>query len=439
MTALPTTIKIEKIAFRASPPSFMRIRPDSVVFIILLSALGGLTPLSIDMGLPALQSIGHSLQVSPASAALTLSFFLIGFAFGPVVLGPLSDRFGRRPILLAGSSLFALAGIGCALSPSLSILLFWRLLEGIGAGAGSTLSLAVIRDLFDGATARVRLSYVATVGSIAPMIAPTLGAIVLGAFGWRAIYGFLATAGLVLVLSVFFGFAESHRKVDKTALQPAKLAANYARIFQNRICIGYALVASLNFGCMFSYISSSPLVMMGVLGVSPAYYGWTFAATALGIMAGAFTNGRLNARGIVPSTLLGFGLGLSTISALSLLAVSYSGWASVATLLPLLVLNTFSIGFIGPNASQGVMHLVPDIAGVASAVLGSTRMFAGAMAGVVVAFLFDNRTAHAMAESMTLFSVASLVVYWSVVRVAERAVFQSSPELPISEEANFSS
>ena len=393
----------------------MRIRPDSVFFIILLSALGGLTPLSIDMGLPALQSIGHSLQVSSASAALTLSFFLVGFAFGPVVLGPLSDRFGRRPVLLAGCGLFAVTGIGCAIAASLPVLLLWRLLEGIGAGAGSTLSLAIVRDLFDGATARARLSYVATFGSIAPMIAPTLGAIVLAWLGWRAIYGVLAMAGVLLFIAVLIGFVESHPKIDPTALQPARLAANYARIFRHRLCLGYTLVAALNFGCMFSYIASSPLVMMGVLGISPTYYGWTFAATAAGIMIGAFTNGRLSARGISGSALLQTGLGLSLLSALALLAVACSGAASVRTLLPLLVVNTFSVGFIGPNATQGVMHPMPDIAGVASAVLGSMRMLTGALAGVIVSFLFDGHTARAMAESMTVFSLASVAAYLVVV------------------------
>jgi DHA1 family bicyclomycin/chloramphenicol resistance-like MFS transporter len=426
MTSMPTSTVLEKSLRSATIPFLVRIRPDSAVFIVLLSALGGLTPLSIDMGLPALQAIGHSLKVPPAAAALTLSFFLIGFAFGPVVLGPLSDRFGRRPVLLAGSSLFAVAGLGCALAPSLPILLTWRLLEGIGAGAGSTLSLAIVRDLFDGATARARLSYVATVGSFAPMLAPTLGAIVLTFLGWRSIYGFLGAAGLALVTAIYFGFGESHPQPDVTALHPKKLAANYARLFTNRICLGYTLVAALNFGCMFSYISSSPLVMMGVLGVSPTYYGWTFAATALGIMTGAFINGRLNARCYSATTLLTAGLGLSTVSALSLLAVSFTPYAAISTILPLLVLNTFSVGFIGPNAAQGVMHPLPDIAGVASAVLGSMRMLVGAAAGFLVSFLFDNRTAHAMAESMSLFSVASLAIYVSVVRVAERSIAPDS-------------
>jgi DHA1 family bicyclomycin/chloramphenicol resistance-like MFS transporter len=438
MTASPPLITVEKAVSHAKVSPSMRLRPDSIAFIVFLSALGGLTPLSIDMGLPALQAIGHSLQVSSASAALTLSFFLIGFAFGPVLLGPMSDRFGRRPILLAGASVFALAGIGCALAPSLPVLLFWRLLEGVGAGAGSTLSLAIVRDLFDGATARTRLSYVSTIGSLAPMLAPTLGAIVLIFFGWRAIYGFLATVGFLIVFAVFFGFTESHQATDKNALQPGKLAANYARIFRNRICLGYALVVSLNFGCMFSYISSSPLVMMGVLGVSPTYYGWTFAATALGIMTGAFSNGRLNAFGFSAATLLTFGLGLSSLTALSLLAISHSDWASLSTILPLLVLNTFSIGFIGPNATQGVMHPLPDIAGVASAVLGSLRMLFGASAGVLVAILFDNHSAHAMAESMTLFSLGSLTVYWLIVRPAERTKLPNLEEPPIAEEPDFS-
>jgi DHA1 family bicyclomycin/chloramphenicol resistance-like MFS transporter len=427
MTSFPNPTSAEDVAFVTPPPQSLHLRPDSVVFIVFLSALGGLTPLSIDMGLPALQTIGHSLDVAPASASLTLSFFVAGFAFGPMVLGPLSDRFGRRPILLVGLSTFAAAGLGCALAPSLDLLLVWRLLEGIGAGAGSTLALAIVRDLFDGATARARLSYVATIGSLAPMLAPTLGAIVLRFYGWRAIYGFLAMAGLILFLTAFFGFRESHRTADKNALQPGRLAANYARIFKNRDCLGYALIVALNFGCMFSYISSSPLVMMGVLGVSPTSYGWTFAATALGIMSGAFTNGRLSARGIRATTLLTIGLGLSAISSLSLLAISYSDWARVATILPILVLNTFAIGFVGPNATQGVMHPLPDIAGVASAVLGSMRMVVAASAGVIVSLLFDNRSAHAMAESMTLFSGASLLVYLSVVRRAERT--RPTPEI----------
>jgi DHA1 family bicyclomycin/chloramphenicol resistance-like MFS transporter len=416
----------------------MRIRPESFAFTLLLSALGGITPLSIDMGLPALSSIGQSLHVSPAAAGLTLSFFLVGFALGPIALGPLSDRFGRRPLLLSGCTCFALAGAGCAVAHSLPVLLFWRLVEGIGAGAGSTLSLAIVRDLFDGKAARVKLSYVGTVGTIAPMIAPTLGTIVLVWAGWRAIYGALFLAGLVLIVAVAFGFVESLARSDHAALEPRKLVTNYGRIFRSPICLGYALVGSLNFGCMFSYISSSPLVMIGVLGVSRTYYGWTFAATALGIMAGAFVNGRLSARGVPAPTLLTAGLSISVLSALSLVAVSLGGLAHLATILPLLVLNTSCSGLIGPNANQGVMHPMPDIAGVASAVMGSLRMVAGALAGVLIAIFFDGHTANAMACMMSLFSLASFTTYFAVVRPMERnetgSADDSSEPLPFASE-----
>jgi DHA1 family bicyclomycin/chloramphenicol resistance-like MFS transporter len=417
---MTTTLTSPPVASGFSP-SFLRIRPDSFAFILLLSALGGITPLSIDMGLPALGAIGHSLHVLPAAAGLTLSFFLGGFAFGPLILGPLSDRWGRRPILLAGCTLFALGGLGCALASSLPALLFWRFVSGLGAGTGSTLSLAIVRDHFDGANARVRLSYVGTVGTLAPMIAPTLGGLVLAFAGWRTIYGFLASVGVFLTLAVLAGFVESHSAIDSNALRPRQLAANYARVIRHPLCLGYTLVASLNFGCMFAYISSSPLVMIGVLGVSPTFYGWTFAATALGIMTGAFTNGRLSKRGVPAARLLTGGLFLSLFSTVVLILVSHSSRVAVATILPLLVVNTFCTGLIGPNAIQGVMHPMPEIAGVASAVLGSVRMFMGAVAGIFVSLIFDGHSAHAMAEGMALFSFASCAVYFGFVRPVERA------------------
>jgi DHA1 family bicyclomycin/chloramphenicol resistance-like MFS transporter len=419
MNALTTSVIPPSVGARGA----MHFRPASIAFIFFLSALGGITPLSIDTGLPALSAVGTSLHVPPSSAGLTLSFFLGGFAFGPVFLGPLSDRFGRRPVLLAGMSVFALAGIGCALASSLSVLLFWRLLAGIGAGAGSTLSLAIVRDLFDGAEARVRLSYVGTVATVAPMIAPTLGALILYYAGWRNIYGFLAFAGLLLLAAVFLGFKESHAAVDSSAIQPRRLIANYVRIFRHPVVLGYMLIGALSFGCMFSYITSSPLVMIGVLGVSPAFYGFTFAATALGIMGGAFVNGRLSARGVRGKTLLKVGLTASALSAVALVLVSHSPFVSLSSLLPLLVLNTFCGGLIGPNVAQGALHPMPEIAGATSAVLGSMRMLFGATAGILVSWLFDGHSAHAMTEMMGLFSITSLLVYHALVRPIEPRSF----------------
>ena len=149
----------------------MRIHPDSAAFVFLLAALSALPALSTDMGLPALAAIGRDLEVPPASVALTLSLFLAGFAIAPLAYGPLADRYGRRPILLFGGVIYSLASAACALSPNLESLLAFRILQGVGAGAGSVMALTIVRDLFHGPVARARLSYVASMRIVAPMIA----------------------------------------------------------------------------------------------------------------------------------------------------------------------------------------------------------------------------------------------------------------------------
>ncbi|MEH1822046.1 MAG: multidrug effflux MFS transporter [Nostoc sp.] len=394
----------------------MRIRPNTLSFTVFLGALSALPPLSIDMGLPAFPTISEALRASSGSVGLTLSLFMLGFALAQLVFGPLSDRFGRKPVLLFGCGLFTLAGAACAVAPSIGSLIAWRLVQGAGAGAGMVMTLAIVRDLFEGATARAQLSYVNLVMSVAPMIAPTIGGRVLMVAGWRAIYGTLAIAGLLLVLSIAVGLSESIGHRDVNAIQPVRLIKNYGRILTNPICLGYALVNAFNFGCMFAYVAGSPLVMLNVFGVSTATYGWLFASTAFGIMAGSFLNGRLSIQGVLPSRLLTVGLVTATVSAIALVIVSVSGAAQVITLMPLLVINTFCRGIISPNAMHGAIQPVPESAGVAAAVVGFMQMLAGAVASGLVAFLFDGHTAIAMSSVMAIFAIASFAAYFGLVQ-----------------------
>ena len=286
----------------------MRIRPNSVSFTLLLGVLAALPALAIDMGLPALTALGASLDASPAATGLTLSLFMAGFAIAQLVFGPLSDRYGRRPILLIGCGIFALANIMCTIAPSINALVTWRFIAGVGAGAATVLEMAIVRDLFEGAAARAQFSYINLVMSIAPMIAPTIGGWVLTMADWQAIYGVLAAGGFVLVMTIASGFGESIPHRDQSALAPRRLMSNYLRVLGNRICIGYALVNGLSFGCLFAYVAGSPLVIIDVLGVSTTVYGWFFALTALAIMVGSFLNGRFSLRGVPPSRLLKVGL-----------------------------------------------------------------------------------------------------------------------------------
>jgi DHA1 family bicyclomycin/chloramphenicol resistance-like MFS transporter len=276
------------------------------------------------MGLPALAALGTSFNTSPAAIGLTLSLFMAGFAIAQLVFGPFSDRYGRRPILLVGCGVFALANVMCAIAP--------------------------------------------------------------------------------------------HRLIH-----------TYRRVLGDRICVGYTLVNGLSFGCLFTYVAGSPLVLIDVLGLSTTVYGWFFALTALAIMAGSFLNGRLSVRGVPPSRLLKVGSRLAVASAIALLLVSISNNVRVATLMPLLVLNTFCFGLIAPNAKYGALQPLPEVAGVAAAVLGFMQMLlGGTLASVFVAFLYDGRTATAMTSVMMLFALASFAAYANIVQPVEKRIARAS-------------
>jgi DHA1 family bicyclomycin/chloramphenicol resistance-like MFS transporter len=400
-----------------------RLRPHSPAFTILLGALVTLASFATDMGLPVLAETAASLGVTAATAALTLSVFMVGFATGPLVFGPLSDRFGRRPVLLAAVATFALFGALGAFAPTLASLLAWRFLMGAGAGTAQVLVLATVRDLFTGAEARAKQSYVNLAAGVAPIVAPTLGVWVAAAGGWRAIYGVLAAGGVALLIAASLGLGESapRRGAQGRAAHTVRgTLASYARVARHPVTMGYALIMALCFGCLFAYVSGSSLVLIGLMGVSPSTYGALFAATAVGLMLGAFSNARLSRRGVPASRLVSAGLGMIAGTAVLLLALAAFGGLRVWTLVPLIVLSHLGQGIVRPNAAQGALEPMADIAGVASAVLTGLQMLGGAVASGVAASLFDGRSAVAMTATMTACATAATLVYAAVVRPAER-------------------
>jgi len=399
----------------------LTISKQSVAFTFFLGALGALPPLSIDMGLPALSSIGKSLHCSDNAASLTLSLFLAGFAVAPVVCGPLSDRFGRRPILLGSCLFFTVSALGCTFAPNIELLLFCRLLQGLGAGGAAVLAMALVRDLFEGHEARARISYINILRSLGPMIAPTMGAWLLLFAQWRWIYGVLTIAGLLLFLVAYYGFEESAKHQRMPLTLPA-LRTNYLSVITHPVSFGYAAVNALMFGSMFAYVSNSPLLMIKVFGLSNQVFGYLFACTAFGIMLGAFVNGKLCERKVSHTVPLVVGLAIACLATVVNLLITCLGFAAPQTLLPFLFLFTFSAGLVAPNAGHGCMHPMPKIAGVASAVLTFTQMIVGALSSAIVAFLFDNHSAMAMTGVMAAFVFSASLVYLIVVRAAESRV-----------------
>ena len=222
--------------------------------------------LSIDMALPALRGIASGLRAAPGAVGLTLSIFMAGFAATPILYGPVSDRYGRRPVLLAGVAMFALGGLAAAAAPSIDALLLARFIEGGGAGCGIAMAFAIVRDVFAGEEARIKLSYVQMVMALAPMVAPTIGAALLLAGGWRVIYAVLGCGGVALLLVILLGFRETHEPRAGGSLFGA-VVAGYRTLLQSRAGLGFALVYACSFGVQFSYIAGSPLVFMGYFGL----------------------------------------------------------------------------------------------------------------------------------------------------------------------------
>ncbi len=393
---------------------------DSPRLLVLLGALSAMVALSIDMGLPALPTLAAALHAPQRDATLTLSLFLAGFALAQLGFGPLSDRLGRRPALLAGCVLFSLGSAACALAPGMPTLLAARLLAGCGAGAGMVVVLAVVRDLFEGARARSHLSTLNLIRAIAPIVAPSIGAWMLRLGSWRDIYAVLTGFGCLVTLLAWRGLGESLRQPDPHALRLRRLMANYRDMLAHPEAFGHAMVNALAFGSLFAYVAGSPLLMTRVLGLSPVQYGIVFACTALGIVGGATTSGHLGRRHVPGHLPLGVGLCCALFAACMLVALGWLPRVGLAEYLPLLVLGTFSYGLLSPNAVHGALHPMPHIAGVAGASLGFVQMATGAAASALVAWFDDGRSAHSMSLTMVLCSAAALLTYLTVARPAQR-------------------
>jgi DHA1 family bicyclomycin/chloramphenicol resistance-like MFS transporter len=283
------------------------------------------------------------------------------------------------------------------------------------------LVLATVRDLFTGREARAKQSYVNMASGVAPIIAPTLGVLIATAAGWRGIYALLSAGAVVLLALAWLTLQESAPRTG-AALTLRGTLRNFARVIRNPISFGNALVTALVFGSLFAFVSGSSLVLIGVLGASQRVYGLLFALTSAGLVTGSFLSARLSKRGVSHARLLGTGLTIMTTVCVILLLLSFAGWLSVPVFIPLVVIGNIGTGALRPNAAQGALEPMPDIVGVASALLSGMQMVIGALASAIAASLFDGRTALAMTGTMTFCSLAASLVYSLVVRPAERLI-----------------
>lgn len=387
----------------------MRLHPESPWFTVLLGALTAMTAFAVDMSLPALPTLAVAFATTSDRVQLTLSLFVLGYGVGQLFYGPLSDRFGRRPMLLLGLGVYTLAGFACAVSPNIEILVMARLVQGFGACVGPVLGRAVVRDHHSGARAAQMMSYMTVVFALAPLVAPLIGGFLLDQFGWPAIYLSLASFGLALTLATWLGFAESLRSPDPHAMHLARLLAN-ARVFLgNRLCVGYALVNSFVFAGLFAFISGSPFVIIEVYHVPARQFGFFFAFSALGLMIGALANSRLLRRHS-GEQVLRFGLFVMMAAGALLLLIAWTRWGGPLLLMMPITAYVFAQGLVMPNAVAAAMEPLPQMAGMGASLLGAVQMVAASLVGYAVNALYDG-TPVPMGATIGLMSVGAFVTY----------------------------
>ncbi|MEJ5889500.1 multidrug effflux MFS transporter [Pseudokineococcus marinus] len=259
----------------------------------VLVLLSGVSALATDMYLPALPAVGRDLGAGDVAAQLTLTAFLVGFAAGSLVLGPVSDAVGRRPLLLLGPAAFAVASVLCALAPGAGVLVVARLVQGVAASAGAVCARAVVSDTHRGADAAARFGLLTAVGLLGPVVAPTVGAGVLQVGDWRLVFGVLAGIGLLQVLGAWRGVPESLPVHERGGATAAATAARVVDLLRDRRFTRHVVVACLATVGFFSYIGGSSLVLQGVYGVGAATYGLVFAANGAAMAATSFAFARL--------------------------------------------------------------------------------------------------------------------------------------------------
>jgi DHA1 family bicyclomycin/chloramphenicol resistance-like MFS transporter len=356
--------------------------------MVAFAALVTVAQLSTSIYLPSMPAMTAEFATDPATMQLTFTIYMVGAALGQLVLGPLSDRFGRKPVLLAGLGVYVVATFAAALSLTIEALIWARLAQSIGVTTGPVIARAIVRYLFDRARGAQVLANVGLALTLSPAIAPLIGAVVHSAAGWQANFALLGAFGIVILVISFRSLAETN--LDRLAgAGPAALARNFAGLLASRVFLAYALCSSLMFGALFAFFSEGPFVFIDVFGTTPTQFALYSAVTVVGFAAGSYLTGRATMRlGIDRMMLLG--IGTTLVGVALLLGAAMTGIASPIAIAGPMTIFVFGLALVFPNGTAGALSVRPEIAGTASALLGFLQMGTAALATLAAGRLSDG-------------------------------------------------
>lgn len=380
----------------------------------ILTLLLGIQPVTTDLFLPALPGIAAALVAPMAAVQLTLSALIVCFGVAQLVWGPLSDRFGRRPILLAGLALYTVAGVGAALAPTIDWLVGWRALQGVGMAASVASGRSIVRDLYEPREgARVMSRALSGLGVIA-MLSPLLGGLLAHHLGWRAALGAVPAFGAVTLAMVALRFDETLPRKDPEATALRRIGANWRRILGNPTFLAWTALLCATWGGLFTVLAASSFVFIEVLGVGKLTYGAVLAANSLAYIGGTFLCRGLLSRGNA-SRAVGIGAVLSLGGGLLLAALSLTGVRSVwAFTLPLLLYSS-GHGIHQPCGQAGAVSPFPDSAGTAASLSGFAMMTTAFGIGMVLGRTL-NGTVFPLTLGLGAFGVCVAAIAWTLVR-----------------------
>jgi len=392
---------------------------QSVGIILLLAFLAAIGPLSIDTYLPSLPAIAADFGANSSAAQQSVTAFFVGIAAGQLIAGPLSDRYGRRPILLIGFGLFFITCIACALAPNIETLIYARLLQGLSAAVSPAAGRAMVRDIWEGNEAARAMSYITMAMVVAPLLAPMIGGVIITYWEWRTIFWFLlAFAALALAL-VLIRLPETNGPEKRGDVRLPDYFRAYGRVLSEQQSWAYLLCGGFSLATMFAYITGSPFVYIEIFNVPEAYFGFFFGLNVVGLFLGNLINARLVTRfGYL--TMLVAGVTTTLIGTLLLLFTSYFALGGIVAVVIGLFIAVAPASMVGSNSTVGLMNKFPRNAGAAMGVFGVAQFGLGAAASFLVG-VFYTGTPAAMALAMAITAACSFLAMLWLVQIHRQA------------------
>ncbi|GAA5647548.1 MULTISPECIES: Bcr/CflA family multidrug efflux MFS transporter [Vibrio] len=387
----------------------------SFLLFVVLGAIGALTPLAIDMYLPAMPEIARDLGVTAGEVQITLTAYTAGFAIGQLIHGPLADSYGRKPVLFLGVLFFGIAAFVSAATNDIDALTYVRTAQGFAGAAAAVIIQAVVRDMFDREDFARAMSFVTLVITIAPLVAPMIGGHLAVWFGWRSIFWVLVAFAVVVMALVLWMIPETLPVEKRQPLRLGSTLRNYARLLRNPVAMGLMLSGGFSFAGMFAFLTAGSFVYIDIYGVTPNQFGYLFGLNIVAMIVMTSINGRLVKR-VGSHNMLRFGLTVQLIAGIGL----FTGWVLDLGLwgtVPFVVMFIGTLSTIGSNSMGLLLSGYPYMAGTASSLAGTLRFGTGSLIGAVVAAM-PSGYVWPMILMMSVCSVLSAGFYWTLGRKA---------------------